>query len=164
MKKILFESFYGLLSMALISLFLWGSIYFSLFSYSKIDEYLNITDEYLKIEDGLTKAAEMYFYFGVIWFVSFVGGDVLKDYVIKKKLLFTKKRIVLYYIYGICISVFISWFLSSLLDPIFVFFVMMPVIIYGINKCRDEVTKMSSDDKTKHLEYIKTLPTIGDNL
>jgi hypothetical protein len=161
MKKILSDSFYGILSMAVLSLFLWGSIYFSLFSYSKINKYLNITDEYLKIENGLGEAVKVYFHFVVIIVTYYIVQSLPKEYIIKNKILFTKKNIVFYYILGVCVSLGISFLLKDLLDSVFVFFVMMPVIIYGITKGIKEVTTMTSEEKEEYLEYIKNLPQGG---
>lgn len=152
MKKIFFDSAFGLLSGVVIALSLWGSIYFLFFSYSKIDEYLNITEEYLKIEDGLTKAVETYFYFVVIVVTYYFVQSLPKEFIIKNNILFTKKIIVFYYILGICVSLIIPFLLKNLLDPVFVFFVMMPVILYGINKGIKEVTNMTTEEKEKYIK------------
>lgn len=107
--------------------------------------------ESLNIEVGLTKAVWAYVYFAVIWIVPFMIESIIVQMLIKNNTLITKKVRVLYYIFGICASLVVSYLLSFL-DSVFIFFLITPVVLYGINNGIEEVIKMTFEEKEKYIQ------------
>lgn len=104
------------------------------------------------LKAGLTKAITIYFYFALIWIIYFVPKDLIKRRLIEVGNLDRniKMYTIIYNIYGICGSFAISYLLSFL-DSVFIFFLIMPVAFYGINKGIDEVIKMNIEKRKKYI-------------
>ena len=120
--------------------------------------------ELLNIEVGLTKAFQVYVYFVIILIIYYVPKSLIKHELIKsgntdifgnlsKNPNFNvniKRARIVYNIFGICASVIISWLLHSV-GSVFIFFLITPVALYGINKGLDEVSKMTIKEKEKYI-------------
>ena len=138
----------SLLVMALIT----AIILFTLFSFYKSIEFLNL-------EEGLTKAVWTYFHFIAIFMIFWIAKTFTIIYNLDRNDQGIKKQKILYSILGIILALFISIFFSRIIDneitnidftnAVYYFTVILLPLFIGFSYGFIKLSKMTKDEKWK---------------